>query len=80
MSSNLVEKIAEKAATLPPEGQRAALSYIESLAANSSVGNAPPRAYRSVEGILPAPNLDNLESDLAEVRQEMWRNFPREEP
>lgn len=80
MSSSLVEKIAEKAAALPPEGQRAALSYIEALAANSSVNDARPHAYRSVEGMLPAPNLDNLEADLAEVRAEMWRNFPREEP
>ena len=80
MSSNLVEEIAEKAAALPPEEQRAVLSYIKSLAADGSAKNARLRAYKSVEGMLPTPNLDNLESDLAEVRQEMWRNFPREEP
>ena len=32
--------------------------------------------FKSVRGILNA-DLSNLEEDLAEIRAEMWKNFPR---
>lgn len=79
MASNLVEEIAAKAATLPIEKQRKALAFVESLTARE--GEAAPQAkpFRSVRGILQG-NLDNLEQDIAEMRQEAWKHFPREEP
>lgn len=77
MSKNLIAEIIEKAARLPVELQREALSYVESLAAR--VTHEKPQSFRSVKGILRC-NLDTLEEDLAEVRREMWRDFPREEP
>ncbi|OLE53084.1 MAG: hypothetical protein AUG51_14870 [Acidobacteria bacterium 13_1_20CM_3_53_8] len=73
--SKLIETIAEKAAKLPPEQQREALAFIESLAENGEKKDQ----FRSVRGALRM-HLKNLDADLKEVRQEMWRNFPREEP
>ncbi len=79
MSSSLVEEIAAKAATLPVERQREALTFIESLTARERESNQGTKPFRSVKGILQG-NLDNLEQDIAEMRREALKNFPREEP
>jgi hypothetical protein len=71
--SNLIDAIAEKAAMLPPEQQREALAFIESLA------GAGEKRFRSVRGVLQM-NLEKFDADLASVRRQMWRNFPRAEP
>lgn len=73
--SDLIETIAEKASTLPPDKQREALAFIESLAGKGD----EKKMFRSVRGVLQM-NLDTLDEDLKNIRQEMWRNFPREEP
>ncbi len=73
---NLVEEITAKAAGLPLEQQRKALAFVETLLAQKE---PTPRSFQSIEGIIPR-RIERLEEDLAEVRQEMWRNFPREEP
>ena len=81
---NMTEEIALKSNSLPFELQREVLDFIEfiahkrQLAAQSQA--APRPAFRSVRGLLKHRNLDNLEQDFAEVRREMWGNFPREEP
>ena len=76
MKTDLVEKIAKKASSLPVEAQRKALEYVESLERETTSGRKP---FRSVKGILQA-DLSNLEQDIAEMRREVWHNFPREEP
>lgn len=80
---NLVEEIAAKAAGLPVEQQREALAFVEGLAQQAAQSeSAPPpapRSFQSIEGIIPR-RIERLNEDLAEVRREMWRNFPREEP
>ncbi|MDT5121105.1 MAG: hypothetical protein QOC96_587 [Acidobacteriota bacterium] len=73
--SKLIEAISEKAALLPPEQQREALAFIESLAGNGGKKDQ----FRSVRGVLQM-NLKKLDRDLKDVRREMWHNFPREEP
>ncbi len=78
MSSNLVEEIAAKAATLPEEKQREALAFVESLRAGEHTAAQNARPFRSVKGILQR-NLDNLEQEITEMRQEALKNFPREE-
>ncbi|MGH9899402.1 MAG: hypothetical protein ACRD4L_11205 [Pyrinomonadaceae bacterium] len=78
MATNLAEEIAAKAAVLPIERQREVLALLDAM----STGMQPEvkkRPFKSVRGILNR-NLDHLEEDLAEVRREMWQNFPREEP
>jgi hypothetical protein len=76
MSTDLVDKIAKKAASLPVESQRKALEYVESLEREETTEKKP---FRSVKGVLQA-DLSNLEQEIAEMRREAWRNFPREEP
>ena len=76
MKTDLVEKIAKKASSLPVEAQRKALEYVESLEQEEASERKP---FRSVKGVLQA-NLSNLEQDITEMRREVWQNFPREEP
>ncbi len=79
MSSSLVEEIAAKAATLQIEKQREALAFIEFLTASERKAAQGAKPFRSIMGTLQG-NLDNLEQDIAEMRQEALKNFPREEP
>lgn len=79
MGMYLIKQIMAKAVTLPLEQQEKALSYIESLAAEQTQDEQAPQAFQSIFGIIPR-QIENLEQDLAEVRREMWKNFPREEP
>lgn len=78
MNTELVDQIAAKASALPVELQRKTLEYVESLEQEITMKkNSKP--FRSVKGTIQS-NLNNLEKDLSEIRAEMWRNFPREEP
>lgn len=78
---NIVEEIASKSNSLPVELQREVLDFVEFIAHKRQIETEEKRSpFRSVRGILKNRNLDNLEHDLAEVRREMWQNFPREEP
>ena len=38
------------------------------------------RPFRSVRGIFASSGVKITEEDIAEIRREMWANFPREEP
>ncbi len=75
MSNNLVEEIAAKAAVLPIEKQREALAFVESLVTRKQEADKQP--FESVKGILKG-NYDTLEQDIAEMRREAWKNFPRD--
>ncbi len=86
MEANLVEEIATKSAGLPIEQQREVLEFVEFKLQRSSTdavisaeafGKTPP--FRSVRGILKG-EFPNLEQDIAEMRQEAWKNFPRDFP
>jgi hypothetical protein len=76
---NLVEEIAAKAARLPLTQQRQALAFVEELERQVTAAPSSRKAFRSIEGLIPR-QIERLEEDLAEIRQEMWQNFPREEP
>lgn len=92
-TTSMVEEITAKAAGLPFELQREALDFIEFIAQrtkHSSQSNqaAAPSAPDSTEGGRPFKSvLGSLEhlsvhvslEDLAELRREMWANFPHEE-
>lgn len=69
---------------MPIEQQRATLAFVESLAQSLVARTNPETAvsgqpFQSVKGILRG-DIGRLEDDLREVRGEMWRNFPRQEP
>ena len=72
--TNIVEEITVKSASLPFELQHEILDFVEFIAQKRGETKRPP--FRSVRGILKR-DLSNLENDLAEVRCEMWQNFPR---
>jgi hypothetical protein len=83
MDANLIEEISAKSAALPLDKQREVLDFIEFVLQKSGAGgqegDEPPRPFETMEGLLPR-RIEGLEKDLAEVRREMWQNFPREEP
>lgn len=41
------------------------------------LATAQPKARKSLRGLWRGSNI--TESDIAEVRQQMWKNFPRED-
>lgn len=85
MSENLVSEISVKASALPLDKQREVLDFVEfmlhktDLSADRQETENERKPFRSVRGILNR-KLEHLDEDLAEVRREMWQNFPREEP
>ena len=79
MSSSLVEKIVAKVALLPVEQQQKALEYVESLAERNA-GQRPAHESKSLMGAFAHMGLSVTDEDIEDVRREMWRNFPREEP
>ncbi len=83
--TNFVETIADKAQALPLELQREVLSFVEFKLQQS---NGQTNGAAAHERPLRPSNLGSLahlgitvtDEDIAEVRREMWANFPREEP
>lgn len=75
--TDIVNEIAAKSASLPSDLQHEVLDFVDFLSAKDRPVKTPP--FQSVRGILKR-DMANLEEDLAEVRHEMWADFPREEP
>ena len=75
MSTDLVEEIAAKAATLPIEQQQKVLEVVETLAAQV----AQPPERRSIFGDLEHLCVDISEQDIEEARREMWRGYMNED-
>lgn len=68
MEEELVAKIRE----LPPEKQQEVLDFARFL------GSKQERPLRGLEGLWAGQGIDISENDIAELRREMWSNFPRE--
>lgn len=71
---NLEQSILEKVHVLPPEKQQEVLDFVEFLQDKS----VPKQPRRSVKGLWADLGVRITEEDIAEVRREMWKNFPRE--
>jgi len=75
------EEILEKVRKLPLDKQREVLDFtgfLESRSAHvDSVERKPQR--KSLRGLWADLNISVSEEDIAEVRREMWENFPRED-
>jgi hypothetical protein len=67
------QAVVEKLRVLPVEKQQEVLDFVEFLHRKSVP--KPPR--RSLKGLWADLKLDITEDDIAEVRREMWGNFPR---
>jgi mRNA-degrading endonuclease RelE of RelBE toxin-antitoxin system len=70
------EKVLEKLRELPPEKQKEVLEFVKSLEENGE-RKGP---LKSLEGLWEEYDIHITEEDIAEMRREMWGNFPREFP
>lgn len=69
------EAILEKVRALPAEKQEEVLKFADSLI-------PPPEVKQpliSPRGLWKDFDIDISEEDIAELRREMWKNFPRED-
>jgi hypothetical protein len=73
---NLVDAILDKVKALPVDKQQKVLEYVESLRTD---GERRP-SKNPVKGMWRDLGVHLSEADIDEVRREMWRGFPRDEP
>ena len=72
---SIEEKLIEKLHSLPPDKQKQVLEFVESL--KDDKGSLRP--LRSLRGLWADFPIEVTEQDIAEIRREMWRDFPRED-
>lgn len=68
------QSVLEKMRSLPVEKQQEVLDFVEFLAQKNQV----QRPRRSLKGLWADLNVHITSEDIAQVRHEMWGNFPRE--
>lgn len=71
---NLEQRVLEKMRELPTQKQQEVLDFVEFLAQKNQVR----RPRRSLKGLWADLNVHVTSEDIAQVRREMWGNFPRE--
>jgi len=71
---NLEQAVLDKLRALPPERQQEVLDFAEFLQQKTIV----KRQLKSVKGMWADLKVDITEEDIAQARQEMWGDFPRE--
>ncbi|MBI3796118.1 MAG: DUF2281 domain-containing protein [Deltaproteobacteria bacterium] len=72
---SIEQSVLEKMRALPPDKQQEVLDFVEFLQRKS--GLKQPR--RSLRGLWADLGVDITEEDVAKVRKEMWKDFPRED-
>jgi EAL domain-containing protein (putative c-di-GMP-specific phosphodiesterase class I) len=72
---NLEQAVLDKLRELPPDKQQEILDFAEFLQQK----NRPRKPLKSVKGLCADLKVDITEEDIAQARQEMWGNFPRED-
>jgi hypothetical protein len=75
-TTSVEQAVVEKLRMLPAEKQWEVLDFAEFLQRKSAP--QPPRRRRSLKGLWADLKIDITEADIAEVRREMWKNFPRD--
>jgi hypothetical protein len=70
---SIEQVVAEKMRTLPPEKQKEVLDFVDFLYQKRIVKGT----RRSVKGLWADLGVKITEDDIAEVRGELWTNFPR---
>jgi hypothetical protein len=70
----LEEAVLETLRELPVDKQQEVLDFAQYLKQKV----VPKRPKRSLKGLCADLNIQITEEDIAEARQEMWGNFPRE--
>lgn len=69
------QQVLEKLRDLPPEKQKEVLDFVNFLKEKNGGAKKP---LRSLLGLWSNLNVHITEEDIAEVRREMWGNFPRD--
>lgn len=70
------QAVLENLRELPPDKQQEVLDFVQFLKEKS----LPKQPRRSLYGLWSDLGIEITAADIAEVRQEMWGNFPREFP
>jgi Protein of unknown function (DUF2281) len=70
----IAEQALEKLRDLAPEKQKEVLDFVDFLKRK----NGTRKPLRSLRGLWRGLNIQLTEEDIAEVRREMWDNFPRD--
>lgn len=74
MGANVIEQtVIAKIRELPSEKQQEVLNFVNGLE------SAPKRPLKSLAGLWADHNGDITEEDIAQLRKEMWGNFPRDD-
>ncbi|MBW4556334.1 MAG: DUF2281 domain-containing protein [Trichormus sp. ATA11-4-KO1] len=71
---NLEEAVLEKLRHLPVDKQQQLLEFAEFLYQKTNLKTP----LRTVRGLCADLKVDITEEDIAQARQEMWSNFPRD--
>lgn len=74
--ANFGQTLLETVRSLPPEKQQEVLDFAEFLRQKTT--SKQPR--RSLKDLWADFDIQIREEDIAQARQEMWGNFPREFP
>lgn len=69
------ETIAKRSKDLPLEQQLQLLAFLDSL-----TRRRPSRVLKNPAGLWGDLSVDIRHEDIAQARQEMWGDFPREKP
>ena len=72
---SIEQAILENLRVLPPEKQQEVLDFVEFIKSKSR----SKVARRSIKGLCADLEVHITEEDIAQVRREMWGNFPRED-
>ena len=70
------QEILERLSPLPPAEQQEVLRFARTLSARKGNPQGQPRT--SLMGLLAGRGIDVTADDIAQVRREMWGDFPRE--
>jgi hypothetical protein len=70
----LEQAVIENLRELPPDKQQEVLDFIQFLKQKSH----PKKRRRSLYGLWSNLGIEITERDIAEARQEMWGNFPKD--
>jgi hypothetical protein len=70
---SLETAVLETLRELPPDKQQEVLDFVRFLRQQTQ----PARPHRPLKGLWAGVHI--TEDDIAEVRREMWSNFPRED-
>ncbi len=72
---SIEEAILEKVRRLPPEKRAEVLKFADSLSAQTN----PQILRRSPKGLWADLKVNISEEEITELRQELWKNFPRDD-